>query len=91
MSDVPPIKPGQEKFWAGIDALDVSGRDDFHTGLIRQEVIMMMSLLRSNKDFKPTDDVEPIAQRRGFNTQEARNLMTAAAYLENNRWTVWEL
>jgi len=66
---------------AAIDGLNLRGRDAFFTHLITQEAMMWYPMVLRGEERHIASEVEPLAQRRGFNEQERRDLQRLANLL----------
>lgn len=65
-----------------LQRLDLAGRDELYTHLITQEIPMWISSIREGAAIG-SDEVDWLAQRRGFNEDEQRKFRGLASFLND--------
>lgn len=65
---------------ASIEAMNLRGRDDFYTHLIKQEALMWLASVMEGKEASIPGDVEYLEKRRGFNEAERRDFRRLANF-----------
>ena len=63
-----------------LQKLDTTGRDDFYTHLIQQEIPMWLGQIREGSTVE-SSEVDWLIKRRGFNESEAGKFRALAAWI----------
>lgn len=67
-----------------LQKLDLTGRDAFHTHLLRQEIPMWLAQIREGEGLSE-EKVAWLIARRGFNQEEAQKFRTLATWLTDHQ------
>lgn len=67
-----------------IGKLDLSGRDEFHTHLIKQEIPSWVDSVYEGKEDLILNEAKAMAERRGFNLSEKRKFFRLARWIASH-------
>jgi hypothetical protein len=65
---------------AAIEGMNLRGRDDFYTHLIKQEALIWLPAVMEGKEASIPGDIEFLEKRRGFNEAECRDFRRLANF-----------